>query len=165
MTDGPTPERLLKTDGHFTEVGRSRSARRITMYDDPLGRAWRHHRVSAAEYSALLRYAHHWASGGLQGGLQSVDLDRIYAFNPACMSGLAKSERQADHRAAYHAARQRIGKRPAIVADGVACHHFAIIEIGAMLGYRSAAHGRIAAYEILSDAGWRLGQFWKEMDR
>ncbi|HTD29161.1 MAG TPA: hypothetical protein VK660_07190 [Xanthomonadaceae bacterium] len=163
--DGPTNERLAHAEGFLNMSGRSKSSRRITMYDDPLGRAWLRHRITAAEYSALGRYAYHWASGGLLSALQSVDLNRILAFNPASMSGLAKSEAQADHRSLYHRARAHIGRRPALVADGVACFEFPIIEIAARLGYRSAAHGRIAAYEILSDAGYRLAQFWKEADR
>jgi hypothetical protein len=79
MQEGPTAERLRKTDGDFVLVGRSRSSRRMTMYDDTLGRAWMRHRVSALEYTALQRYAHHWARGGLLGPLQSADLDRVYA--------------------------------------------------------------------------------------
>lgn len=165
MSEGPTPERLAKTDGDFVVTGRARSQRRLMLYDDTLGRAWMRHRVSAQEYSALQRYAYHWAAGGLLSPLQSVDLDRVYAINPEGMSGLAKSAAQADHRFKFHFARDRIGTRPALVADGAALYNFPIVEIGAMLGYRSAAHGRSAAYEILSDAGYRLSQVWKELDR
>jgi hypothetical protein len=162
---GPTAERLAKTEGAFTLAGRAKSDRRYSLYDDALGRAWMRQKVSDAEYYALRRYAHHWASGGLQGAMQSLDLDRILTFNPSTMSGLAKSEVQVDHRAAYHEARDRIGLRPAFVADAVACFDIRLASVGLMLGYRSAAHGRETAREILADAGYRLGLFWRDFDR
>jgi hypothetical protein len=165
MQEGPTAERLRKTDGDFVLVGRSRSSRRMTMYDDTLGRAWMRHRVSALEYTALQRYAHHWARGGLLGPLQSADLDRVYASNPDGMSGLAKTAAQLDHRNKFHYARSQIGQRPALVADSAALYNLPIVEIGALLGFRSEARGRSAAYEILSDAGYRLSRVWKEIDR
>src|SRR4051794_14755482 len=95
---GPTAERLDKAGEFFTVAGRSRSGRRITMLDDALGRAWVRRKLSALEYSALRRYALHWVAGGLQGPIGSVDLNRIYAFDPSKMSGLARTEAQLDHR-------------------------------------------------------------------
>jgi hypothetical protein len=135
------------------------------MLDDALGRAWMRQKISGEEYAALKRYALHWLAGGLQGPLQSVDLNRIYAFDPGAMSGLAQTERQQDHRDAYHGARTAIGVRPAIVADQVACYDRSLGVVGLMLGYQSPYHAREAAREILSDAGYRLGQFWKDRDR
>jgi hypothetical protein len=158
---GPTAERLARSGGLFTVAGQSRSTRKISMLDDALGRAWVRRKISGEEYAALKRYALHWLAGGLQGPMQSVDLNRIFAFDPASMSGLAKTERQQDHRDAYRAARAEIGTRPAFVADHVACYDTSMQQVGIMLGYRSLAHGRIAVAEILSDAGFRLGQFWK----
>lgn len=122
-------------------------------------------KISGEEYSALRRYALHWLAGGLQGPMQSVDLNRIFTFDPTSMSGLAKTERQQDHRDAYRAARCSIGRRPAMVADQVACYDSSLLAVGIMLGYRSPHHAREAAREVLSDAGYRLGQFWKERDR
>lgn len=135
------------------------------MLDDALGRAWMRHKISSEEYSALKRYALHWLAGGLQGPMQSVDLNRIYAFDPSAMSGLAKTERQQDHRDAYHAARREIGTRPAFVADQIACYDNSLHAVGTMLGYRSAAHARDEARKILSDAGYRLAKIWADRDR
>jgi hypothetical protein len=81
------------------------------------------------------------------------------------MSGLAKSERQQDHRDAYRAAKVEIGRRPAFVADRVACADCGLEEVGIMLGYRSPWHARDEARKILSDAGYRLSRFWKDRDR
>lgn len=157
----PTPERILHAEGFLTDVG-LRSRRRVSMCDDALGRAWMRSKISDEEYAGLRRYRFHWLAGGLQGQLGSVDLNRIFAHDPAAMSGLAKTEKQQDHRDAYHAAQTSIGTRPAFVADQVACCGSNLSDVGLMLGYHSAAHGREKAREILSDAGYRLAMFWRE---
>jgi hypothetical protein len=166
---GPTAERYQHAgglkDGCFTIVGRAKSTRRITMLDDALGRAWMRQKISGEEYAALKRYALHWLAGGLQGPLQSVDLNRIFAFDPASMSGLAKTEKQQAHRDAYRAARCDIGRRPAFAADQVACADSTLREVGMMMGYHSPWHAAEAARELLKEAGYRLGRFWKERDR
>jgi hypothetical protein len=163
--DGPTDQRLDHAAECFHRVGRSRSSRRFTMLDDALGRAWVRRKISDEEYAALGRYAYHWTAGGLLGAMQTIDLDRVFAFNPALMSGLAKSERQADHRAAYHSARIAIGIRLGMVADQVALAGTSLRELGVMMGYRSLAHGRYQAAQALREAGYRLGRHWKDCDR
>lgn len=162
---GPTAERLSHAGGFFAVAGRSRSSRKITMLDDALGRAWMRQKISAAEYSALRKYALHWLAGGLQGHLGSVDLNRVLAFDPGQMSGLAKTERQADHRRLYHIARDQLGTRPAMVADHVACFDTPLAVVGSLLGYRSAYRARTKAAEILSDAGYRLAKIWDDLAR
>jgi hypothetical protein len=121
--------------------------------------------ISAEEYSALRKYALHWLAGGLQGHLGSVDLNRVLAFDPGAMTGLAKTERQMEHRQLYHAARDSIGLRPALVADHVACFDSPISTVGVLLGYRSPWRGRQKVIEILRDAGYRLGRFWSDLAR
>ncbi|MEH2525833.1 MULTISPECIES: hypothetical protein [unclassified Bradyrhizobium] len=164
-TAGPTIERIARAGAFFTVAGRSRSARKITMLDDALGRAWMRRNISAEEYSALKKYALHWLAGGLQGHLGSVDLNRILAFDPGSMSGLAKTERQADHRRLYWAAHDQLGARPAFVADHIACMDSSVPQVAAMLGYRSPSRGRAKVIEILSDAGFRLMKFWDDIAR
>ncbi|MBO0715932.1 MAG: hypothetical protein J2P55_01170 [Rhizobiales bacterium] len=162
---GPTAERLAHARGFFTIAGRSRSQRKITFLDDALGRAWMRQNISGEEYAALRKYALHWLAGGLIGHLGSVDLNRVLAFDPGAMSGLAKTEKQADHRHLYHSARESIGRRPAFVADQVACYDSTLTHVGTLLGYRSGPRGRSKAIEILSDAGYRLAKFWDEIAR
>ncbi|QOG21363.1 hypothetical protein [Bradyrhizobium sp. SEMIA] len=157
---GPTQERLAKAGEYFQLVGRSRSSRRITMLDDPLGKAWLRQIIAATEYSALRRYALHWAAAGLQGPLTSVDLNRIYAFDPGQMSGLARTEAQLDHKRTYYAAKQAIGFRPSFVADQVACFGRGLQETGESLGLRSPYRARQKAAELLADAGHRLCAFF-----
>ncbi|MET4628413.1 hypothetical protein ABIB83_005446 [Bradyrhizobium sp. I1.8.5] len=157
---GPTAERLSKAGEFFQLVGRSRSTRRITMMDDPLGRSLMRRVLSAVEYHALRRYALHWAAAGLQGPLNSVDLNRVYAFDPSQMSGLARTEAQLDHKRTYYAAKQAIGFRPSYVADQVACFGRGLQETGESLGMRSPYRARQKAAELLSDAGHRLSAFF-----
>lgn len=164
-TAGPTAERIGQAGEFFTVAGRGKSNRHFTMLDDALGRAWVRRFISAAEYSALKKYALHWLAGGLQGHLGSVDLNRILAFDPGAMTGLAKTEAQVDHRHLYYAARVELGRRPAWVADQIACFDNSISRVGAALGYRSPYRGREKVRELLSDAGYRLGKFWDERAR
>jgi hypothetical protein len=160
---GPTAERLSKAGEYFNVVGRSRSTRRVTMLDDALGKAWVRQIISALEYHALRRYALHWAAAGLQGPLNSVDLNRVYAFDPSQMSGLSRTEAQLDHKRTYYAAKKEIGFRPSFVADQVACIGRGLQETGESLGLRSPYWARVKAAELLSDAGHRLGLFFDSL--
>lgn len=159
---GPTEQRLHKAGEFFQVAGRGRSARKITMLDDALGKAWMREIIDAQEYSALRRYALHWVAGGLQGPIGSVDLNRIYAHDPAAMSGLAKSEAQLDHKRCYYAAQDAIGFRPAFVATQVACFGRELLETGLSMGlFKSPYRARLRAARYLSEAGWRLSEFFE----
>ncbi|QOZ68866.1 hypothetical protein [Bradyrhizobium arachidis] len=160
---GPTPERLHKAGQFFTVAGRARSSRKVTMLDDALGKAWLRQIISAQEYSALRRYALHWVAGGLQGPLGSVDLNRIYAFDPSSMTGLARSEAQLDHKRTYYAAKQAIGFNPSFVADQVACFGRGLQETGMSMGFRSPYRARERAAEYLSSAGAGLSKFFETL--
>lgn len=163
LAAGPTPERLRHSHGNFEIGGNRRDGQRFKMTDSPLGRALMRQIISGEEYTGLKVYALHWFAGGLQGCLNSVDLNRVFAFDPAKMTGLARSEAQADHRLAYHMAREQLGRRPAFVADSVACHEIGLTRVGHMLGFKSDYHGRVAALDILRDAGGRLSAFWEKL--
>jgi hypothetical protein len=165
---GPTPERLRHAgklkDGDFEIGGNKRDGHRYKMTDSPLAKALVRQKISGEEYSALKRYALHWLAGGLAGHLNSLDLNRILAFDPTSMSGLAKNEAQADHRNLYRQARACIGHaHPEIsfVADQVACLETDLMDTGHLLGYHSPYRARVAALELLRDAGDRLADFWE----
>ena len=160
---GPTAERISQAGEFFTVSGRAKSNRRFSMSDDALGKALAHRIVSNEEYSALKKYALHWLAGGLSGHLGSVDLNRILAFDPGSMTGLAKTEKQAEHRALFWRAHESIGVRPAFVSTHIACYDTPLRDVGIMLGYQSPYRGREKVREILSDAGYRLGKLWCEL--
>jgi hypothetical protein len=160
---GPTPQRLLKSNGDFDLTGRSRSSRRYTMQDDALGRAWKRQIISGEEWSALRRYALHWLAGGLQGPLGSVDLNRIFAFDPGAMTGLARSEAQLDHKRTYYDAKEAIGFHPSYVADQVACFDRSLQETGLTMGFRSPFRARERAGQYLASAGAGLAIFFDSL--
>jgi hypothetical protein len=159
---GPTPERLKRSGGFFEIGGDKRVGHRFIMRDTPLGRALVRQKISAEEYTGLKKYSLHWLAGGLQGHMGSVDLNRIYAFDPSAMTGLCKSEAQAYHLGEYRLAHDFLGRRPAFVADCVACLELSLDVVGEALGFRSPYRGREAALEILRDAGGRLMVFWSK---
>lgn len=170
---GPTAERIAKAcvfgpDGKVTqkfydEIGRGRRGKHFTMLDDPLGKALMRRVLSVNEHSALRRYALHWVAGGLQGALGSVDLNRIYAFDPSAMSGLSRTERQLEHKRTYYAAQDAIGLRPSYVATQVACFGRGLQEIGETLGFKSPYRARERAGEYLSSAGAGLVSFFDKL--
>lgn len=163
---GPTLERLRHAGasktfhGDFEIGGNRRDGHRFRMTDSPLAKALKRQKISGEEFTGLKKYAAHWLAGGLAGHLNSVDLNRILAFNPTGMSGLASNEAQADHRQSYRLAREYIGLRPAFVADCIACLEMDLMLVGHHLGFRSPYRARVAALEILRDAGYRLSEFW-----
>ena len=169
-TAGPTPERLLHagagTPDKLYDIGGKGKGRRYTMRDDALARALMRQKITSEEYAALRRYALHWLAGGLASHMGSVDLNRILAHDPAAMSGLAKTERQVEHRLAYYQARDTLTypphkRRRAIVADSVACFDLSLREVGHILGYQSPSQGREAAGRILAEAANRLIEHWR----
>jgi hypothetical protein len=160
---GPTQQRLHKAGQFFVVVGRSRSSRRITMMDDALGRSWVREIISGQEHSALRRYALHWLAGGLQGPLASVDLNRVYSFDPSQMSGLARSESQLHHKQTFYAAQDWIGFRPAYVATQVACLGRSLQETGLSMGFSSRFRAREKAAQYLSSAGSGLINFFDSL--
>ena len=161
---GPTSQRRLRAGKeNIRETGRGRSNVRVYMLDDALSKALTLHYIDPGEYSALKKYALHWLASGLQGQLSSVDLNRIYAFNPQAMSGMAKTERQEYHRTVYWKAHDQLGERPAFVADHIACYDTPIVDVGIMLGYRSRYRGCEKVKVLLSDAGYRLIKIWKDL--
>jgi hypothetical protein len=165
---GPTPERLRQSRGGFQIGGDRRVGYRFKMLDTPLARALAHQKISAVEYAGLRRYASHWVAGGLQGYLNSVDLNRVLAFDPCGMTGLARSEAQVEHRKQYREARAYLGIRRdrdgaalVLVADCVACLEIALVEAGHMLGFNSDYRAREAAAERLRAAGEQLAELWE----
>lgn len=162
--DGPTAQRRLRAGKeNIRETGRGRSNVRVYMLDDALSKARRQNYIDEGEFSALKKYALHWLASGLQGQLSSVDLNRIYAFNPQAMSGMPKTERQEYHRTVYWKAHDELGERPAFVADEIACYDTPLADVAVKLGYASRYRGREVVKVILSDAGYRLIKIWKDL--
>lgn len=167
---GPTPERLAKADEHFV-VGDDKRGNRVYQFVDStmdrlysrLTRAAKNRAEKETlrrEYTALQRYKHHWHNAGLLAAVGSVDLNRVFASDPSNMSGMAKSERQAHHRQQWREARDLIGHKPGIVVDNVVCAEHSLEIAGYSIGYGSPYRARVAACDILRQAGRELAKLW-----
>src|SRR6185312_3998806 len=120
---GPTLERLGKAGGSF-DIGDDQQGTRIYFFKDtPLQRFYGRLKSRAGtretddltrEYTALMKYRHHWYHAGLEATVGSVDLNRVFSSDPSNMSGMAKSERQFFHRQAHRAAREVIGHKEGV---------------------------------------------------
>jgi hypothetical protein len=109
-TRGPTPERVRLAQG-FVErgnLGRGRTGV-VTLRDSPIERARARNVISQAQYTAALKYRHHWYRAGLASSLSSVELNRIFATDMTSFSGMARTEAQVFHRQRYREAVQHIG--------------------------------------------------------
>ena len=162
--EGPTSDRLRRSEGHFTERGTGRE-RRFHMLDDNLSRLFTQKVISQDQLFALQRYAVHWYAAGFAGALTTFDLQRIRAVNPAAMGGLARNEKELNHKRIYYTARQAMTEQPAQVADLVACNDHPLMTVGSMLGYASRGKGRAAAGQLLTEAADQLGDFWRKFDK
>jgi len=157
---GPTMERIAKAEGFFT-VGDDQQGGKIhTMRDDPVSRMFARNVITGAEYSALQKYHHHWHHAGLEMGVGTVDLNRIFSSDPGSMSGMAKTEAQAHHRKQWRDARAALGHRTGVVVDNVVCAGHTLQSAGIMIGWHSKPQAIAAATEMLRDAGYRLAKLW-----
>jgi len=157
---GPTAERLAKAEGFFVVGDDKRGGKVHTMRDDPLARMFARHAISGPEYSALQKYHHHWHHAGLEGGVGTVDLNRIFSSDPGSMSGMSKTEAQYHHRKQWRDARALMGLRVGIVVDNVVCAGHSLELAGFSIGWTNKPQAIAAATEMLRDGGHRLAKLW-----
>lgn len=161
---GPTPERLGMAAGAF-DVGDDRQGTKVYFFKDtPAQRLYGRLRSRAGtresedltrEYTALMKYRHHWYHAGLEAALPSVDLNRVFSSDPSNMSGMAKSERQFDHRKKYRAAVALIGHKPAILLDNFICYEWQLSVSCYTIGY-----SMFRARRMVRDSAARLASEW-----
>ncbi len=156
----PTPERLAKAQGHFVVGDDQQGTKIVRMRDDTLERLLARNILTGAEYAALQKYHLHWHRAGLEMGVGSVDLNRVFSSDPGSMSGMAKTEGQAHHRKQWREARELIGHKAGIVVDNVVCAGWNLETAGHTIGHRSPYRARLAATEIIKDASYRLARLW-----
>ncbi|MEZ0064019.1 hypothetical protein ABIF26_009581 [Bradyrhizobium elkanii] len=167
---GPTKERLAKAQNHYT-VGDDKQGTRLyhfqdTTVDRMYSRLTRQAKSRAteeglrSEYIALQRYKHHWHHSGLELALASVDPNRIFASDPAGMSGMPKSEKQAHHRRQYREARDLLGWKPHIVLENIVCAEVSLQIAGFSIGYNSPFRAREGAEKMLRESARKLAKHW-----
>ena len=160
-TRGPTPERIRRAQG-FVErgnLGRGRTGV-VTVRDSPIERARSRNVISQAQYTAALKYRHHWYRAGLASPLSSVELNRIFATDMTSFSGMARTEAQVFHRQRYREAVQHIGMIGASVVEQVACQEVSLEQAGYKLGWGSKPQAIAAATERMKSALDRLVELW-----
>jgi hypothetical protein len=160
LATGPTQERIAKAEGFYTVGDDQQGGKVHTMRDDPASRMLARRFLTGAEYSALQKYHHHWHCAGLEMGVGTVDLNRVFSSDPGSMSGMAKTEAQAHHRKQWRAARDLIGHETAIVVDNVICAGNSLEIGGYALGYSSPFRAREAAMKHIKRAGDMLERHW-----
>jgi len=158
---GATPERLRHA-GRFVErgnLGRGRTGL-VTMHDTPIERALARKVISQAQYTAAIKYRHHWYRAGLASPLSSVELNRIFATDMTNYSGMAKTEAQVFHRQRYREAVQHIGMTGAAVVEQVVCQEISLEQAGYKLGWGGKSQAIAAATERMKAALDRLVELW-----
>lgn len=185
----PLPNRLAKADSHYHVGDDQQGGKIFQICDSPMDRLYARlirsassHQENALrkEYAALSQYRHHWHQAGLEPTIGSVDLDRIFAPDASNMSGMAKTERQHDHRVKYREAREEllksmgnlIGHRAGIVLDNVVCCEWNLEIAGYSVGYgsykktdenrtyASPYRAREEATKLLRAAAVKLADHW-----
>lgn len=148
----------------FVVGGQDRGTKIYFFADAPLQRFYARLRLRAnqretdaltREYVALQKYRHHWYHAGLEAPLQSVDLNRVFASDPSSMSGMAKSERQADHRTKWRAAVEHIKHKPSILLDNFVCYEWPLHVSCCTIGYSP-----FKARKLVRETADRLADFW-----
>lgn len=161
---GPTEERLRMAADAFVVGGEDRGVKIYFFADAPLQRLYARLRSRAGtreteqlttEHTALMKYRHHWYHAGLEASLGSVDLNRVFAADPGNMVGMAKSERQADHRKKYREAVAEIGQKPHILLDNFVCYEWQLNVSCHTIGYST-----FRARRMVRDTASRLAEFW-----
>lgn len=158
---GPTPERLEKA-GSMVEIGGDERSpvRMVTLRDAPIERAKDRGVISERQYTAALKYRHHWWRAGLAGSLGSMDLNRIFASDSSSFSGMAKTEAQAFHRQQYRKAVEHVGIIGAAVIEQIVCNELAFEHAGRKLGWAARPAAIVAATERLRAALDDLVKLW-----
>src|SRR6185312_1488808 len=161
---GPTLERLGKAGGSF-DIGDDQQGTRIYFFKDtPLQRFYGRLKSRAGtretdeltrEYTALMKYRNHWHCAGLESSLPSVDLNRIYAVDASNMVGMAKSEKQFDHRKKYREAVAFLGQKHHILLENFACYEWPMDVACLTIGCSP-----FRARHMVRDSAAKLAHFW-----
>lgn len=165
---GPTAERIHKADHAYVVGGQDRGTKIYFFADSPCQRLYARLRLRAGqretdqltiEYVALQKYRHHWYHAGLEAPLASVDPNRVFASDPGSMSGMAKSERQYQHRLTMRRLRDQanpvISHKAEILLDNFVCYEHALHISGYTIGYSV-----FRARKLVRESAQKLADHW-----
>ena len=162
LEGGPTPQRLAMAQGFVEVGGDDRSAVKLTtMRDSPIERALARKVISDRQYTAATKYRLHWYRAGLAGSLQSLDMDRVFASDPASDgAGMCRSDIEYFHREQYRKAAEHVGGFGRIVLDLIVCAEHPLEDAGYRLGWGARPAAIVAATERLRAALDDLVKHW-----
>src|SRR5262249_37271096 len=132
----------------------------VTMGDSPIERALARKNMSEPQYTAALKYRHHWYRAGLASPLSSVELNRIFARDLTNFSGMAKTETQVFHRQRYREAVQHVGMIGAAVVEQGVWPEISLEQGAHKVGGGTKAQAIAAATERMKAALDRLVELW-----
>lgn len=115
--------------------------------------------IDRDEYTAGIKFRHHWYHSGFAPSIGSSDLNRVFSgsvFGPS-----AKSEQQIFHRQQYKAACEKVGMRIERILSDVICWEKPLDEIGmAALGYSDRRPAEVAVKELFKTGLGLLVDLW-----
>src|SRR5262245_47713954 len=98
ISSNPTPERLLRSGGHFEEGNSGRGAKILTFKDYPLAVAYRTGVITARQYEAGEKYHYHWYYAGLAGAVPAIQPDRPIVIGGDNFGGMPRSLEEMNQR-------------------------------------------------------------------
>jgi hypothetical protein len=156
-----TPERRRHAGPDGIATGDDGMGGKRHTFLSPLGRLFARDGIDVKAYNALQKFRVHYHNAGLNPGVGSVDLNRIFASDPSNFSGMAKTERQAFHRQQYRNAVQLLGLIAARVVEYVVCAEFTLEQAGAaVFELNSPFRAREEAAKRLRESGAVLAKLW-----
>jgi hypothetical protein len=150
----PTPERMRKAEGYFVKGDTGMT----TLRDAPLERLEATRVITPAQYSAAIKFRHHWHNGGLSPRFSAVKLDGM-PFSQS-IAGMPETEWAIHHRDQYRVAIRLLGMRRGMVVERISAWEWSAVEVGRALGWKDEKQARAAAVEILRDGLDALAGLW-----
>lgn len=168
--EGPTAERLIKSDG-YVAIGDDKQGTRVYhMLDSCLDRTYAdmNRRAGTAEedqlrveYAALKRLLRHYEEGGLMGALGSADMEGSVSGFGGGRSFLAKTERQLNARDECFRAKEALSVGQWAVITTVVFNDQSLELAGYAIGRKSKTRAFEAGRVVLRGAGKILADMWK----
>jgi hypothetical protein len=154
---GPTPERVLKTQGEFV-TGKGRKT--ITVRDAPIERMLARDVITEKQYNGLTKYRIHWYHAGIAGNMGAINMDGVRSTNLGAF-GLGNTDRQVFHLQQYQRGVTALGLRRSSVVEAVVCLESESLEAaGRRLSWGNKAQAIAAATEVLRGAADDLCDIW-----
>lgn len=167
--EGPTAERLIKSDG-YVAIGDDKQGTRVYhMLDSVLDRTYSDLRVKLGsaeedglrlEYAALKKMLDLYEVGRMMGNLPSVDFGNSGVQDSAGRDHAAKTDGQVAARFSFHAAKDKLSVWQWKVVEMVVLNDQALIDAGFEIGCKSRTRAFVKAKIVLRGSGELLANHW-----